>query len=166
MARRGGLLPAASRGSDLPDQSRSCELCGIGVLSFVFTVFFYGFFLDGIYSPLGKRFDNLHPRVTMSEGVLTDDTASVRVYMDRGPETHGGHIVRATLGDKNNADQPVFDYGVYARLDKEVLKIADNSFAPYSTCKALAYSVRCQLGSQASPDFAVSAGADINAIWC
>ena len=134
----------------------------LGVLSFVFTVFFYGFFFDGIYSPLGKRFDNLHPRVTMSEGVLTKDTASVHVYMDRGPDTQGAYIVRATLADKNGTDQPVFDYGVDALTIKDVLNITDNRFAPYSTCKALAYSVRCQLGSQALLNFAVPAGADIN----
>jgi thiosulfate dehydrogenase (quinone) len=33
----------------------------LGVLSFVFTLFLYGFLFGAIYSPLGKRFNNLHP---------------------------------------------------------------------------------------------------------
>ncbi|PRX01308.1 UNVERIFIED_ORG: thiosulfate dehydrogenase [quinone] large subunit [Martelella mediterranea] len=141
-------------------RSRFIQITGLlGLLSFVFTVFFYGFLFDAIYSPLGKRYDNLHPRVTMSDGVLSGDTASVRVYMDRGPDTQGAYIVHASLASKANPDQPVFDYDAKALENKDIVNIADNRFAPYSTCKAIAYGIRCQLGSQATLNFAVPAGA-------
>ena len=132
----------------------------LGVLSIAFTVFFYGFNFHAIYSHLGKRVDNLHPRVQLTGAGLTGDgRLVVHTYINAGPDTQGLYIVRAVLAPKAaGADaKPVFDYNAAALKDKKTLTIA-NRFAPWSTCKSLAYAVRCQLGSQATWSLAVPAG--------
>ncbi|TAL90326.1 MAG: hypothetical protein EPN62_13390 [Candidimonas sp.] len=130
----------------------------LGVIAFVFTVFFYGFYFDAIYSPLGKRTDNLHPRVTMSDAVLFDDRLTVGTYMDRGPDTQGLYIVKATLASKGGTASPLFDYDAAMLKQADTVKIT-NRFAPWSTCKQIAYGIRCQLGSQSTFSFAVPAAA-------
>ncbi|MEJ2624526.1 MAG: TQO small subunit DoxD [Pseudolabrys sp.] len=132
----------------------------LGVLSIAFTVFFYGYNFHALYSPLHKRVDNLHPHAQLTNaGVAADGRLVVHTYINAGPDTQGLYIVRATLAPKAaTGAKPVFDYDAAALKNKETLKIA-NRFAPWSTCKTLAYAVRCQLGSQATWSFAMPAGA-------
>ena len=130
----------------------------LGVISFVFTVFFYGYNFDAIYSPLGKRVDNLHPHVTLSDASLGNGMLSVKAYMDAGPDTQGLYIVRATLAPAKAGPEAasLFDYDAAALSRKGTVSIA-NRFAPWSSCKAIAYGLRCQLGSMSTLNFAVPA---------
>ncbi|WP_176083777.1 TQO small subunit DoxD [Martelella sp. HB161492] len=133
----------------------------LGVIAFIFTVFFYGFYFDAIYSPLGKRYNNLVPRITMSEGVLSNGTASVHVYMDRGPDTQGAYIIQASLAGKDSAEAPIATFTAEDLDNADRVTITDNRFAPWSTCKQISYGIRCQLGSQAVLNFTLPA--DISA---
>lgn len=143
------------------DRDRFVQIAAVlGVISFVFTVFFYGYNFDAIYSPLGKRVDNLQPHVTLSDATYANGAVSVQAYMDAGPDTQGLYVVRATLAPaKAGADAAVlFDYDAAALSRKGTVGIA-NRFAPWSSCKPIAYGLRCQLGSMAKLTFLVPAAA-------
>lgn len=130
----------------------------LGVVSIAFTVFFYGYDFDAIYSHLGKRVDNLHPHVQMTAATITGDgRLSVHTYINAGPDTQGLYVVRATLSSAVAGAKPLFDYDAAALKSKQTLTIA-NRFAPWAACKSLAYAVRCQLGSQATWSLALPAG--------
>ncbi|WP_176086748.1 TQO small subunit DoxD [Martelella sp. HB161492] len=131
----------------------------LGLVAFAFTVFFYGFYFDAIYSPLGKRYNNLVPHVSMSQGLISGDTVSARLYTDAGPDTQGAYIVRATLSAKDGSGAPVFDLDAADLDNKNIVSISDNRFAPWSSCAQIAYGIRCQLGSQATLSFALPDGA-------
>ena len=134
----------------------------LGALSIAFTVFFYGFNFNAIYSPLHKRVNNLHPHVALSQGVVADGRVSVNTYMNAGPDTQGLYVVRAVLAPAGAGAAPVFDYDAAALTRKGTVTIA-NRYAPWSTCKKIAYGLRCQLGSKATLSFALPAGQAVSA---
>ena len=131
----------------------------LGVISIAFTVLFYGYNFGAIYSPLGKRVDNLHPHVTLSDAAVGDGRVSVNAYMDAGPDTQGLYVVRAVLApaDTATAATPVFAYDATDLTQGDTVKIA-NRYAPWSTCKKIAYGLRCQLGTKSNLSFALPAG--------
>lgn len=123
----------------------------MGVLSIVFTVVFYGFNFDAIYSPLGKRVDNAQPHIALSDAMLTvGNHLNVDSYINAGPDTQGFYVAQVALapvvGGKIGA--PLLAYDAAALHDRTVLSL-HNRFAPWSGCASMAYAVRCQLGSQA-----------------
>lgn len=141
------------------DTARYLKITGaLGLISFIFTVFFYGYNFDAVYSPLGKRVDSAQPHIALSQPRLSADSVSVHGYMNAGPDTQGLYIVRATLAPAAAGSTPVFDYDAKTLAQKGFVKIA-NRFAPWSSCKAIAYGLRCQLGSMAELSFPIPAGA-------
>ncbi len=133
---------------------------GLGVLSIAFTVFFYGYNFGAIYSPLGKRVNNLVPHVTLSDAALADGRIDVNAYMDAGPDTQGLYVVRATLAPAGEAAgaAAVFDYDAAALTQGDTVKI-ENRYAPWSACTKISYGLRCQLGTKSTLSFALPSGA-------
>lgn len=127
----------------------------LGILSIVFTVFFYGYNFDAIYSPLGKRVDSAHPAILLSDAVANADAVSVHGYVNAGPDTQGLYIMQAELTSPGQT-APVFIYGATDLAKKGFVKIK-NSYAPWSSCKADAFGLRCQLGSKAVLSFPLPA---------
>lgn len=127
----------------------------LGLLSIAFTVFFYGYNFNAIYSPLGKRVDSAHPAIALSNAVLTNDTLSVHSYVDAGPDTQGVYIMKAELTEPGQTT-PIFSYQTKELAKKGFVKIK-NTYAPWSSCKAIAFGLRCQLGSQAILSFPLPA---------
>ena len=127
----------------------------LGILSIAFTVFFYGYNFDAIYSPLGKRVDSAHPAIALSGAVISPDAVTVNGYVDAGPDTQGLYILQATLSAPGQAT-PIFTYNAADLAKKDFVKIK-NSYAPWSSCKPIAFGLRCQLGSRAVLSFPLSA---------
>lgn len=125
----------------------------LGILSFVFAVFFYGYNFDAIYSPLGKRVDAANPGLALSNVAMTTNELSVQSYVNAGSDTQGLYIMQAELTAPGQAT-PIFDYNAEALVQKGFVKIK-NLYAPWSSCKAVAFGLRCQLGSRAVLTFPV-----------
>ncbi|MCM2292837.1 hypothetical protein NAC44_10935 [Allorhizobium sp. BGMRC 0089] len=126
----------------------------LGMAAFIFTVFFYGYNFDGIVSPLGKRIDNSYPHMMLSNATVSGGLLSVNSYVNAGPDTQGLYIVRAVLAPSSAKGQEgaIFDYNAAQLSQKGFVKIA-NTYAPWSSCKVVAYGVRCELGSKANLGF-------------
>ena len=126
----------------------------LGVASIVFTVFFYAYNFDAVYSLLGKRIDSARPAIALSAATLSPDAVSVHGYVNAGPDTQGLYIVQATFAAPGQA--PIFAYNAEALAQKGFVKIK-NAYAPWSSCKAIAYGLRCQLGSRSVLSFPLPA---------
>lgn len=127
----------------------------LGILSIVFTVFFYGYNFDALYSPLTKRVDPTHPAIALSNPVVSADAVSINGYVDAGPDTQGLYVMKAQLGVPGQAT-PIFSYNAAELSQKGFVKIK-NTYAPWSSCKAIAYGLRCQLGSKSVLSFPLPA---------
>lgn len=128
----------------------------LGILSIAFTVFFYGYNFHAIYSPLGKRVDSARPTIALSNAMLRDHSVSVQGYIKSGPDTQGFYLMRAALTEPGQS-APLFVYDAGQLSQKGFVKIK-NQFAPWSSCKAIAFGLRCQLGSRAVLSFPLPAG--------
>lgn len=142
------------------DATRFCKAgVFLGIASIAFAVFFYGYNFDGIYSPLGKRVDNAQPGMSLIDPVFSENAVTVHAYVNAGPDTQGLYVVRAVLAPAGQTGAaPVFDYDAKALAKKGFVAIK-NDFAPWSSCRAIAYGLRCQLGSKAALSFPIPAGA-------
>lgn len=118
----------------------------MAVLSIVFTVGFYGYNFGAIVTPLGKRVNNVHPSIALSQGEIQGKMVKVNTYMVTGPDTQGVYIAHVAI---DNGAKQVASYSASDLKQASQLKLT-NEFAPYSTCKAMDYAVRCQLGSKAT----------------
>ncbi|AUH00599.1 hypothetical protein CWC46_12735 [Prodigiosinella confusarubida] len=118
----------------------------MAVISIVFTVGFYGYNFGALITPLGKRLDNAHPTVTLSDATLMDHHLRVATYIKTGPDTQGAYVTKVSLIQQ---EQTLISYQA-ADLKDPAKVVLKNQFAPWSTCKAMAYAVRCQLGSKAN----------------
>ncbi|CAG9296226.1 TQO small subunit DoxD [Celerinatantimonas diazotrophica] len=121
----------------------------MAVISIVFTVGFYGYNFGALVTPLGKRVNNVHPSIALSQGTLQGQTVKVNTYMITGPDTQGVYITHVAI---DNGSAQVASYSSADLKQASQLKLT-NEFAPYSTCKAVDYAVRCQLGSKATWQF-------------
>lgn len=126
----------------------------LGIASIVFTVFFYAYNFNAVYSALGKRVDSARPSIALSDATLSPEALSVHGYVNAGPDTQGLYIVQATLAAPGQA--PIFTYNAEALAQKGFVKIK-NAYAPWSSCKAIAFGLRCQLGSRSVLSFPLPA---------
>lgn len=127
----------------------------LGILSFAFAVFFYGYNFDAIYSPLGKRVDAANPAIALSSAIASQNAITVNGYVDAGSDTQGLYVMQATLSAPGQAT-PIFSYNAAELAKKGFVKIK-NSYAPWSSCKPIAYGLRCQLGSKSVLSFPLPA---------
>lgn len=131
----------------------------MAVLSIVFTVGFYAYNFDAIITPLGKRVENAHHTISLSDATLTGHQLQLKTYITTGPDTQGAYIVQVALIQQG---KPLVDYQI-ADLKDTAKVTLKNKFAPWSTCQMVSYAVRCQLGSKADwsltlpPDLSIDA---------
>lgn len=127
----------------------------LGIISIIFAVFFYGYNFNAIYSPLSKRVNPTYPAIALSNPVLTATTLSVHGYVDAGPDTQGLYVMKAELSAPGQA-APIFSYNAKDLSQKGFVTIK-NLYAPWSSCKAIAFGLRCQLGSKSVLSFPLPA---------
>lgn len=116
----------------------------LGIISFIFTVFFYGYNYGALVTPLSKRVDSAHHHVLITHARFQHNQIMFSTYINSGPDTQGLYIVDVkvqangkTLLDLNPKD-----------LNNHAIVSLSNTYAPWSTCKQVNYSIRCQLGSK------------------
>ncbi|CAG8998761.1 MAG: hypothetical protein CENE_00721 [Candidatus Celerinatantimonas neptuna] len=126
----------------------------MGIISILFTVGFYGYNFGALVTPLSKRIDNAHHTVTLSQAAIQGNLLKVHSYITTGPDTQGAYIAQVTLIQNGHK---LVTYSASSLKDKTVVTI-HNQFAPWSTCKAMAYAVQCQLGSKATWSFKLPDG--------
>ncbi|MFM2484728.1 TQO small subunit DoxD [Celerinatantimonas yamalensis] len=130
----------------------------MGIVSILFTVGFYGYNFGALVTPLGKRIDNAHHTVALSQATIQGNLLKVHSYITTGPDTQGAYIAQVSLSQDGHV---LATYPASSLKDKTIVTI-HNQFAPWSTCKAMAYAVRCQLGSKATWSFKLPDGLAFN----
>ncbi|MEL0636076.1 TQO small subunit DoxD [Marinomonas sp. TI.3.20] len=131
----------------------------MGGLSILFTVAFYGYNFGALVTPLGKRIDNANHYVALSQAKIDGNKIDVNSYINAGPDTQGAYITQVTVMQNNQA---IATYPATSLKDPTAVTI-NNQFAPWSTCKAMPYAVRCQLGSKATWSFTLPKDSSLNA---
>ncbi|SBS32451.1 TQO small subunit DoxD [Marinomonas spartinae] len=131
----------------------------MGSLSILFTVGFYGYNYGAIVTPLGKRIDSAHHTITLFQATLKDSHLDVNTYINTGPDTQGAYITQVNLVQNGTI---LTSYQATQLKDPNIVTIK-NPFAPWSSCKAMAFAVRCQLGSKATWSLALPKGIEVSA---
>lgn len=130
----------------------------MGSLSILFAVGFYGYNYGAIVTPLSKRIDSANHSVALSQALITNDKLDVNTYIDTGPDTEGAYITQVNLVQNGTV---LTSYQATQLKDPNIVTIK-NQFAPWSSCKAMAFAVRCQLGSKATWSFNLPKETKIN----